>query len=288
MTFIQREIELEFGLHSDKGVTERVQLQGHRCELIISNPGGSLNMGDLQLRAYGMKASDMNKFSTNHLFPMEVRGDTLTVSAGDSFSGLKQIFEGTVVSACINYGGAPDVAFDVNARPGYLYQVAPAAPNSYAGEVDVASMIESLAKRMGYGFKNNGVSSKLNDQYLKGSAIDQVKTICEAARIVCNIENGTITIWPNDGGSNDQILQISPETGLIGYPTFTRTGVQIAMEFRPGIVLGQKINLLTSVEKAAGIWFVQSVRYELSTLQPQGPWLTVANLAKSGFYVAKW
>ncbi|ANI16655.1 hypothetical protein A9C11_22985 [Pseudomonas citronellolis] len=152
MSFVTREIELTFrlpdGALNDRG-QDKVSLRGHRVELILAQSGGILTLGELQLRVFGMKMTDMNKFSTNQLHALAVRGADISVSAGDLIKGIKKIFDGTMIAGVVNYSGAPDVAFDLNARPGYLFQVAPAAANSYEGSTDVATIIEALAKQMG-------------------------------------------------------------------------------------------------------------------------------------------
>ncbi len=286
MTFVTREISLTMSL-ADKTLNEAgdsiVTLRGHRCEAIIVNAGGTLNLGEMQLRIYGMKRADMDKFSTNHLLPLGVRGDSLSLSAGDALNGMKQIFDGTIVSACPNYQGMPDIAFDVSVRPGFLYQLKPAAANSYEGDTDAASIVEALAKQMGYAFKNNGVNVKLSNPNFPGTLIQQLREVTEAARILCKIENGTVTIWPNGTGLDEGPLEISPATGLVGYPTFTRTGIQIVCEFNPGLALGRQITVKSSVEKASGTYFIQALRHELSTAQPHGPWFTTVNLAAPGY-----
>jgi len=283
-----KEIALQFAVRGegdDHSIVEMIDLRGHRCEAIIENAGGNLSLGRMQLRIYGMSAADMNRLSTSHLMPMEVRGDAISLSAGSSDKGLAKVFDGTVLSACVNYQGMPDVAFDIYAQVGFLYQAKPAASNSYQGAADAVVIIESLAKQMGFAFKNNGVNAVLVDQYLSGDLIQQLRTVTEAARIPCSIENGVVTIWPNDQGTDDSALEISPSTGMVGYPTFTRAGILVTTEFRPEVTLGRKINVQTSVEKARGEWRVQNTRHELSTLIPQGPWFTSMNLSKPGFYV---
>jgi len=286
MTFVTREIELSFRLKQGELADKKenvVQLKGHRAELILETSGGVLSTSDLQLRVFGMKASDMNAFSTSQLLPLATKNDAISISAGDSIHGVKKIFDGTIVSALVNYRGMPDVAFDVNARPGYFYQVAPAAANSYKGSADVASIVESLAKQMGYAFKNEGVTARLSNPNFPGTLIQQLKSVANAARIICKIENGIVTIWPNGQGFGEEPIEIGPNNGLVGYPTFIPAGIQIVTEFNPDLSQGRIVHLQTSIEKARGEWVIQAMRHELSTLQAQGPWFTTVNLAKVGY-----
>jgi hypothetical protein len=289
MSFVERAIDVQFTLAEGtlQGDNNIVTLTGHRCEALISNPGGDNMIGSLQMRIFGMKAEDMNKFSTAGANPMSYKNNIVKVSAGDVGGQIRQVFEGTIIRSAINYNTAPDVSFNVTAVSAFFAQVAPTSPNSYKGEVDVATVIESLAKSIGYAFFNNGVSVVLNNQYLSGSAIDQISTIANAARIPVCIENGAISIWPNDGTRDGLEVDLSPETGLVGYPEFTDIGFAVRSLHNPDIVNGRKVRVRGSqVEKANGRWVTQTVMHELSTMAPDAPWFTNANLIQQGLYVS--
>lgn len=291
MTFRQRALKMRLtmreGALSD-GVSSSVELTGHRAEAVITNPGGGLSVGLLALRVFGMKLSDMNSFSTDGLNALAVRGDSITVSAGDVGGRIQQVFDGTITSAYIDFGAQPEVSFNVQAQAGFLYKVRPAPPNSYEGTVDAALVIESLAKSIGFAFENNqGVSRMLSNQYLSGSVIEQIHAVANAAGIAHSIENGVVAIWPADGTRSDQVVQLAPGRGLVGYPSFTPTGIAVRAEFNPDVVLGSWVEVDTSLAKAKGKWRTQAVTHELSTLMPGGPWFSTCQLTKSGLYVAR-
>ena len=48
---------------------------------------------------------------------------------------------------------------------------------------------------------------------------------------------------------------------------------------------GTRVELQSSVPNASGEWRVQSMRHELSTVDPQGKWFTTLQLTPEGFYV---
>lgn len=290
MSFVERAIDVQFILSEgslDEDENNLVTLTGHRCQALISNPGGDNMVGSLQLRIFGMKQRDMNKFSTQGANPMSYKNNTVKVSAGDVGGQIRQVFEGTIIRSAINYNTAPDVSFDVTAVSAFFAQVAPTSPNSYKGNIDVATVIEALAKSIGYAFHNNGVSVMLSNQYLSGSAVDQINTIANAARIPVCIENGVVSIWPNDGARDGLTIALSPQTGMVGYPEFTDIGFLVRSLFNQDIQNGRRLNVHDSViEKANGDWMVQTVTHELSTMEPNGPWFTRANLVQQGLYVS--
>lgn len=290
MTFVTREIELSLRLAKgslDDDGNNVVNLAGHKCDLIIENAGGGLAKSNAQLRVYGMAFSDMNKFATRGMNPMQVRNDELAIKAGDALSGMREVFSGTMNYAIPNLAAAPDVSMEINAVPGLFFQMQPAAANTYPGTADVASIIQGLATQMGFGFENHGVTTKISNHYLHGTLMYQLEDVLDSAGIICCIERGTIKIWPNSGGQNAPVIGLSAQTGLIGYPTFTRTGIQVEMEFRNDLALGRQIALTTSVPKASGTWYIQYMRHELSTQTHQGAWKTVASLAGEGLYIGR-
>lgn len=289
MTFAKRALKVGFKLNGAAfdGGTGEIDLTGYRCEVVVDNPGDQMSVSSMQMRIFGMSLSDMNTLSTNGRSVIAVREDQVVVSAGDEGEQTHQIFEGTIAAAFIDYAGAPEVALTVIARTGLVWQAKPAAANSYKGEADVATIIDGLAKAMGFSFKNNGVTTKLTNQYLSQTLMDQLRSVVEASGIVCNIENGTISIWPSGGYAGGGELHFSPTTGLVGYPSFTQNGVQVTVQFEPGVAVGRKVRLDTSVLKAQGDWFIQAARHNLSSQMPGGPWFTTCHLVQEGIYVPR-
>ncbi len=290
MTFRSRAIDVSFRLADGEfgdGLGNEVLYTGLRCEASINNVAGD-SLNSIQFRAYGMSSSVMSKLSTLGLLATVVRKNIVTVFAGDNLSGREQVFQGTISNAWTDYRGAPEVSFNLEAYAGFYEQVKAVAVNSYSGSTDVASIIQSLATSMGYAFKNNGVTAKLSSPYLAGSAIAQIKDAAKHAGINCDISNGRVEIWPNGGKRDEQTLILSPQTGLVGYPTFSGVGINVQAEFNTDIMIGRHIAVQSSIPQACGDdWYCQISHHEISSMSPGGPWFTYATLAKAGFYVAK-
>lgn len=287
MTFAKRAIKLRFKSASGSlpNGADTLDLEGHRVEAIIDNPGGGFAVGSLNMRVYGMRLADMNTFSTDGINTLSVRGDSVTVSAGNAGGQIHQVFEGNIRAAFIDFGSAPDVSFNIVAQTALIHRTAPAEPNEGNGDVDVAAKIQSLASLMGYSFKNNGVKKVLSNQYLSGPVIEQIQKLVYAAQIRCNIANNTVSIWPYDGLADSFTLEIGPEKGMVGYPAFTPYGIQVRCEFLPDMQRGRSVRVYSSIPKASKTWVIQTMRHELSTMTPNGPWFSVCSLTKQGSYV---
>ena len=283
MSFIRRKIELSFaygtgpyGIDNPRVVT----LSGLRvmCNALIA--GGS-GMGQLSLRIYGMSLSLMNELSTVGKLPVVFRRNTITVRAGDDESGMAQIYQGTITAAWADMESAPDTAFVVTAAAGLIEALLPIPASSYPGSADAAVILSNLADQMGVGFENNGVSVILSTPYFSGSARAQAESCVKAAGIEWNgIENGVLAIWPKGSYRGGLIPLISADTGMVGYPTYTSTGIIVSTLFNPTIRFGALAKVSSVLTPANGYWKVVTLNHEVESELPDGIWFTQMQLAK--------
>ena len=282
MSFKQRAINVTFttapGNPALPSGDSQINLSGHRAEVVVDMPG-VLGMESLNLRIWGMKLSDMNALSTQTHQALAIVGNTVAVSAGDVDGQINQVFFGGIMTAFIDFSGAPDVSFNVLASPWTPGTAKPAAPIETNGQIDVAGKIGELAQQLGFTFVNNGVTVQLSNQYLPGTAVDQIRTLVRAAGIAAGFGNNTLTIWPNGAYANDEPVMISAATGMIGYAQFTPTGVIVKTLFNPDAQAGRKASIKSIVSMAnADDWTIQGLRHELSTQMAGGPWTTTINV----------
>ena len=280
MTFIVRKINLQF-LQANNQV---VNLQGLRCTAIIYNPGGNNGVAQLQLKVYGMTLAQMNQYSStgSNLVVNENYG--ITVSAGNEGSTPTQIFQGGIVSSYIDFASVPEVAFVCVAQAGLFQQASMVATRSWSGEQDAETLIKSLTALLGdnWTFNNNGAHFVLQNPSYSGSTLEQIKKIASDASFPLAVENNTISIWENTGVKNDTTINLSSNTGLVGYPSYYPAGFIVKSEFNAQISIGCTINLKSIIPKANGSFSIYSSTHELSTLTPEGPWFTTATLSISG------
>lgn len=276
MTFAFRQINLQFT--SANGKT--VKLEGLRCSAVITNPGGNSAFGQLQLQVWGMTLNQMNEYSSTGSNMVAVQDQSVTVTAGNQGGSLNQVFSGTLISSFIDLSNPPEVSFVCAAVAGYYNKAAPSAPNTYEGSQKAEDIIRALAGQIGYAFENkNGATAVVQNQYLSGSIIDQMQAVARAASFPMVIENNLVTIFPNNGTRDDIVINLSAETGLVGYPSYWEAGFVVKSEFNPIIAIGRIINLKSQLPKANGKFPIQYVTHELSTLTPDGPWFTTSKLS---------
>ncbi|HCI9591532.1 TPA: hypothetical protein NQF56_002400 [Klebsiella variicola] len=269
--YTEKLIDVEFKLEDQK---DPIRLSGYRVEMTMQNAGGRSG-SSLDLAIYNInmdlaqRVAGVNGWSTKN-----GRQDWVSILAGDQ-NHKDVIFQGNAYEAFVDFNSMPDVPLRLRANAAYYYRVKPAAPNSYKGSVDAVEMIKKIANSIGYTFVNNGVTPvMLTDMYVFGGAIDQICEIADAARIGLTIHNKEIQISPNGEIQTDIITEISPMTGMLGYPTVTSRGVLINHVFLPTLKRQSMIKIVTDNKSAAGVLRVTAIEHNLASKVQGGPWVT--------------
>ncbi|MBU9656058.1 baseplate hub protein [Burkholderia cenocepacia] len=278
MSFTRKRIDLTItlgeGEFGDDG-SNTVTLTGLRVQSLITIPGGE-SMAGAQVRVYGLPISMMNQLTTIGPINTAYRNNKVLMAAGDDESGMHIMYSGTIGEAYADFQGMPDVAFNVLGWAGLYDSVKPVGALSYVGTVDVATVMEELAKTMGLTFENNGVQVQLSNPYFPGTALAQVRACARAADINYLIDRDTLAIWPRAGAraTTGDIPLISPETGMRGYPMFSSKGITVVTEFNPNIKFGVPVKVRSSLEAANGIWNICDLSHALESELPDGAWFT--------------
>lgn len=264
-------------------IGDAVTLSGFRMAADIAAPGGDA-MGCCQLRVYGLRNDLMNKLTTIGPVNTAIRAkNAIVLSAGEDGGALNTAFQGTILDAWADYNAAPDVAFNIIAYAGLSAAVKPVSPTSYKGSTDVASIVAEIATgEMGLAFENNGVDVKIASPYLSGTALAKIRSIAQAADILWAIDRGTLAIWPRDGSRQGSTPTISPDTGMVGYPSLSSKGLTVRMLFNPTIRLGADVEIQSAVQMACGTWRVFNFTHNLSCEMPDGPWFTTVEAYNAG------
>ncbi|PXW42176.1 hypothetical protein DET57_114168 [Klebsiella oxytoca] len=268
--YTEKLIDVEFKLDDQK---DPIRLSGYRVEMTMQNAGGRSG-SSLDLAIYNINMDLAQRIAGTNGWSTKFRQDWVSILAGDQ-NHKDLIFQGNTYEAFIDFNNMPDVPLRLRANAAYYYRVLTAAPNSYKGPVDAVEMIESITKFIGYNFVNNGVKPViLTDMYAFGSAINQICEIADAARIGLTIHNKEIQISPNGEIQTDIITEVSPSTGMLGYPTVTSRGVLINHIFLPYLKRQGLIRLVTDNKSASGVLKVTAIEHNIASKVQGGPWVT--------------
>lgn len=231
------------------------------------------------IRIFGMKQADMNALTVAWANPPVVLDNLVILEANNSTddNAWVQVFKGTITEAQPDYRDAPNVGFMLSAMTGYYQKITPVAPTSYPYAVDIGVAAGDIIERMGepWTFIDGGATGVLNTPYFWGTLWDQLTQACQAANADFYIQGDDILIVPAGQPRQDQpAVILSPQSGLIGYPMFERSGLVVNAIFDAAFLCGTPIDVQTQVPNASGRWYPFALMHALDARVPRGMWHT--------------
>lgn len=264
----------------------QIVLDGLRASIEV-NKAGWHQMGTLRARIYGMSQYDMNAATRLQWKPQQAVPNTVQVFAieGDVET---LIYAGNVVNAWGDYQSMPDVFFNIQAQTVYFDQLKAVPGKSFNGAVDVVAVFAQLAKDMGLEFENGGVSGvKINNLHLSNTALEQAKELAQMANLMLFVDDRTLAICPLNTPRGNIAPIVSPQTGLIGYPTFDGVGLNVQTLFNRAVMFGGAIEVASDLPQAAGLWIVTSVSHRLESEKPGGAWFSTIRANANGLAITR-
>lgn len=225
---------------------------------------GSPDLPEAEVTIKGLSLETMEQLTSLTFLKNTRQNNILVIEAGYTEDTISQIYRGEISSAKADFNEAPDVSFTISSKSGSYPSVIPQSPLSVQGQQPAVEVIQQLASQIGYNVENNGVTTSINNMYIKGSPIQKIKTIANAINVDLIIDDNTIVITPRGKPRKNGVIPVlSKDNGLIGYPTFTDEGLQVVCFFNPELQIGGQITIDTIVPKAKGTWKITEFSHEL-------------------------
>lgn len=279
MSFVKRRISLIFDLGTGSfgdGTANRYEVSGLRVSATIQQAGGA-SASMAQITIYGLSLSVANTLSTLGAALLDGRQNYVTLLAGDDDSGMSLVFQGMITEAWVEGQAAPQVPLILFAVSGLFPALASnISPTSIQGAANVVDILSNLTKTIGFGLENAGVSVILSNIYLWGTATQQIQMALRAADLLSSsILDGTLlSIWSKGFFRAGDPVLVSPQTGMVGYPTHTSSGIIVRTLFNPAIKYGCALQVESSLLPATGMWSSYSITHNLESEMPDGAWFT--------------
>lgn len=282
MSFVERQIDVTLQYYKT-GAT--MKLTGHRVLLSLvdypSEAGGMLSM-----RIYGLPLSVINEFLAIGAVNQGagITKNKILVEAGNAGSPLTRIFSGAIFNSWGDFSNPPGVNLVIDASVQVEAALTPAIPQSWKGSVSAATIMQTLAAAAGWAFDNNGVNITLNNPAFKGSLQEQMVSCAKQGGFEYTVTpSHVLVIYPKGAqtSSANEMPILTPESGMVGYPMFSQTGIYVRHTFLPGITLGSPFAIAGSQLLAANRkWSAQSIIHTLESQTPNGAWFSELE----GFY----
>lgn len=281
MSYRKRDITVEFTLAEGEKFDKRgnvLTVRNARCYINMAVYGG-ISGTQITLYLWGMSPEHMATLSYKGVW----RGAGIGQNLMRVWADGRPIFEGAISDAYADYNQAPDVPLMINASIMFSFRHKKVSPFSAEGDVSIDDIILPMASSVGLKFENQGVSRSLPNPYFLGDIVRQM--LDAAAAVDAEIDLGSVgkvTIWPKGQARKLPSIKISPQNGLIGYPIFTKNGVDITTVFCMDIFIGRPVNLTSSLHNVTGNYNVKGAIHTLTSWIEGGQWSTNCSLARLG------
>lgn len=290
--FVRKFITVILGIGTGQlgdGRATMYTLENHRVSANIQAYGGE-TQGMATVKIFGMTESLMNSLTTIGPNLRQVRAkNSIQLLAGEDPNSLSTVYSGTIQTAYADYNAAPEVPFEITATSASVPALKTAQPTAFSGTVTVDRVMRTIANGMGWAYENANVDSSfvLDSPTFNGSYLDQIKSCAFAVGIDYSTDNFTLSIKKQQTSFGGIIPVVSPSDPtayrLIGYPTFSSSGIIINSLFIPSIRQGGSIQLKDSFITAAnGQFIVNSVQHDIDSLVPGGNWKTTCMVYPHG------
>jgi hypothetical protein len=231
------------------------------------------------IRIYGMKSEDMNALTVAWANPPIVLDHLVILEANNTGrnDGWVQVFKGTITEAQPDYRAMPDVSFNLLAVTGYFVKINPASPTSYPEQVDIGVAAQDIIERMGapWAYVDGGATGVLSNAYFYGTLWDQLAQACAAANADFYVQGDEILITPQGQPRDSQpSVVLNKDSGLVGYPMFERSGLNVTALFDPAFLCGSALDVESAVPNASGRWYPFSIYHNLESKMPRGAWFS--------------
>lgn len=252
------------------GENRQYRFENFAMHASIEKTGGA-EFAKATVEIYGLSIETMAKLTTLSFNPFMNDWNFIEIFAGEEGQTLQSVFQGEITLAYADLNGGSKV-LKIQAQTGAYPVLIPDPPRSIEGEQSAASLIESLAKQANYSFQNEGVTAMISDCTISGDPVTKMRAVANQVGAELIIDDDTVVLMPSGQcrRSEGSVPVISVDTGMIGYPVFTNTGLQVSAYFRPDLRLAAMVRVESIIPGATGNWRIVKLVHDLAANNPNG------------------
>lgn len=234
-----------------------VKQYGRKLSLITGNDSNALELSEFRV-TFRIKRGDTQTPNTldcriYNLAPAtiaKIKGEfTRVVFQGGYEGNFGILFDGTIKQVREGRANQIDTYIDITAADGdEAYNFSTMALSLAAGstpEDSLQAMIQGMASAgvsQGYTpeLPKNG---RVRGRVFYGMCRDEMREFAQNHNCTWSIQDGKLTLIPLTAYIAGEVPVISSETGLVGTPEQTQSGIRIRVLLNPSLKIGQKIKL---------------------------------------------
>ena len=261
-------------------------------DITINKESGILS-GTANVTIYGMLDSDIRAFTRFKSYPNQsVANNTIEIYAGYNLDPTTQLpplaYIGPIWTAGVDYND-PNRPFTISSTANSTLSVANIPNTEIKGNSNLNNILNNMVAQYNklynekWIYTPNDVIAQVTDQTYTGSLLDQMTEAATAYKYKIQPEYPIIYVYKSGSSPTKLEIDISPQTGLLGYPRTDDLGISCRVRYNPSLHWGAKVSLKSSIFSSDSAnscpifnWYINSMT---STLQNRGnKWETLLKL----------
>lgn len=257
----------------------------------VVTPEGGLRMG-FSVRKTGdaapntlesLRIYNLSADSQQYIDSYDPKTWVVQFEAGYVETGYRQLFRGALELASNKKTGetnhrhqGPDWLTEIHGKDGVHEYRSTVVTKAFAPNTSASSVVHSIANALGVpkGTIKGLPSTPFAHGYsVCGPASAALTRLCTSYGLRWSIQDGVLQILPAGDTTAESAFLIGPETGLVGSPERTETGVKFTSLLQGAINPGRLIQLNSAYLK--GLYVAESVEHQGDTWDQ--PWYTIVD-----------
>ncbi len=266
-----RELSYAFGW-SEKAPSD----PGHRMSITVGQGGNQF--GNAKVAIFGVNLEAMNKIARLWLEVLSPSNtDTLTIDVWDG-SNFVPFFAGVITWSAVNASNAPQVALEIEANSAMIAMNTVAAPYAQDEPVSLQTALEQILGPTGLVVElaESVPALQIQRAHLVGTPMDQAANLMNYfPELTWYINLQRFLVRPVNGPLGGDPIPVNKSSGMIGYPTYSTSGVTLATLFDPRIRPGLALDIQTAFDFVNRTkWVAAVLQHTLQPNTPGGQWIT--------------
>ncbi len=212
---------------------------------------------------------DHRNFILTTATPMKIARTPIlmTVDDGRVSTGTFRLFQGEVYVS--NVTQPPDIGITLTSLTN-SFAMGLIASNSQGPTASLQVIAQSVADQNGLTLNFKAKPKMIANFQHTGAVAKQVSKLALIGDVRAWVDNGVLTVIDKDGYANANAFALSDETGMVGVPQATQSGVIAQMLISPEINIGQKVSITSDINPAVNgsDYFLSALSFDIANREP--------------------
>jgi hypothetical protein len=253
------------------------RFQEHRMRIGVRQAGAQF--GNAKIEIFGVPLQTMNQIARLWLEVLTPVGtDTVQIDVWDG-QDYVPFFQGVIMWSAVNASRMPHVSLDIEANSGSALSLVPSSPYAVgATPVSLKAALTTIAAQGGFSvqYPDTVTQYQLTQARVTGAPLEQIAQLMDMfPKLTWFTSLQQIVVREALAPVNADAIRVAADTGLMGYPVYSTSGLTLATLFNPKITPGAALDVQTEFDFVnRTVWVAAVLAHTLEPNVPGGQWTT--------------